>query len=158
MLMTPATRPQSTSRTVSPVALSVEYWHVEYKSTAGSPPGCCRPHPRFPVGGVLVVGPPSAASRSSLPAPAPSSHPVMAGNSTACGQRSFDRPTSTIPDPDQEILPSDKSKQNTTGEKKSDWISTASATANPFTLRAGDAADASGPFNSVVVGLCFILD
>ena len=66
--------------------------------------------------------------------------------------------TSAIPDPGQEVPDPNKGKQNVADEKKSDWKSTASATAKLFLRGVRDTADAFGPLKSVAGGLCFILD
>ena len=66
--------------------------------------------------------------------------------------------TSAIPDPGQEVPHPDKGEQNVADEKKSDWKSTASATAKLLLRGVRDTADAFGPLKSVAGGLCFILD
>ena len=95
------------------------------------------------------------------------SEPAIAG-SMVCGEIPLSFPlfnihstnivTSVIPDPVQEVLHPDKGEQNTADEKKSDWKSTASATARLFLRGVRDSADAFGPLKSVAGGLCFILD
>ena len=66
--------------------------------------------------------------------------------------------TPAIPDPGQEVPHPDKGEQNVADEKKSDWKSTASATAKLLLRGVRDTADAFGPLKSVAGGLCFILD
>ena len=66
--------------------------------------------------------------------------------------------TSAIPDPGQEVPRPDEGEQNVADEKKSDWKSTAAATAKLFLRGVRDTADAFGPLKSVAGGLCFILD
>ena len=66
--------------------------------------------------------------------------------------------TSAIPNPAQEALHPNKSEPNTTDEKKSDWKSTASATAKLLLRGVNESADAFGPLKSVTGGLCFILE
>ena len=66
--------------------------------------------------------------------------------------------TSAIPNPAQEVLHPNKSGLNTADEKKSDWKSTASATAKLLLRGVRDTADAFGPLKSVAGGLCFILE
>ena len=96
------------------------------------------------------------------------SHPVITRNATVRGRCPSDCPlltvsstntvTSAILDPGQEVLHPDKGEQNVADEKKSDWKSTASATAKLFLRGVRDTADAFGPLKSVAGGLCFILD
>ena len=65
---------------------------------------------------------------------------------------------SAVPEPVQEALHPNKSVPNIADENKSDWKSTASATAKLLLRGVKDSADAFGPLKSVAGGLCFILD
>ena len=68
--------------------------------------------------------------------------------------------TSTIPDHVPATLRDDESGEPSVAadENKSNWKSTASATAKLLLRGVRDTADAFGPLKSVVGGLCFILD
>jgi hypothetical protein len=68
--------------------------------------------------------------------------------------------TSTVPDHTPEGLRPNESAEPSTGvdEKKSNWKSTASATAKLLLLGVRDSADAFGPLKSVAGGLYFILE
>ena len=63
--------------------------------------------------------------------------------------------TSAIPDHAPEETANPNAPAN---EKKSNWKSTASATAKLVLRGVRDSADAFGPLKSVAGGLCFILD
>lgn len=65
-----------------------------------------------------------------------------------------------VPDHMPKDLPSGKSTMPAAapGEKKSNWKSTASATANLLLRGVRDSADVFGPLKSVAGGLCFILE
>ena len=65
---------------------------------------------------------------------------------------------SATTDPVKEGPPPDKSQPGTGDKNKSDWKSTASATAGVFLRGVRDSADAFGPLKSVAGGLCFILE
>ena len=65
---------------------------------------------------------------------------------------------SAINDPVEEGSPPNKSEPSTGDKNKSDWKSTASATAGVFLRGVRDSADAFGPLKSVAGGLCFILE
>ena len=59
----------------------------------------------------------------------------------------------------EDIHPGENTKPSAaTNEKKSDWKSTASATAKLILRGVRDSSDAFGPLKSVVGGLCFILE
>ena len=58
----------------------------------------------------------------------------------------------------EEALGSDQSEPDNTGERGSDWKSTASAAAKLLLRGVRDSADAFGPLKSVAGGLCFILE
>jgi hypothetical protein len=66
--------------------------------------------------------------------------------------------TSAIPDPVQEVLHPSKSKPDTADEIKSNWKSTASATAKLLLRGVRESADALGPLKSIARGLCYILE
>jgi hypothetical protein len=68
--------------------------------------------------------------------------------------------TSTLPNRVSEVLRSDKSVEPSPAadENKSNWKSTASATAKLLLRGVRDSADAFGPLKSVAGGLCFILE
>jgi len=66
--------------------------------------------------------------------------------------------TSAVPDPVQEIFHPNKNEPNTAEAGKSNWKSTASATAKLLLRGVNDSADAFGPLKSVAGGLCFILE
>ena len=67
---------------------------------------------------------------------------------------------STVPDHVLAILRHDESGESSAAadEKKSNWKSTASATAKLLLRGVRDTADAFGPLKSVAGGLCFILE
>ena len=65
---------------------------------------------------------------------------------------------SAITDTAQEGPSSNKREPGTGDENKSDWKSTASATAKLFLRGVRDSSDAFGPLKSVAGGLCFILE
>ena len=65
---------------------------------------------------------------------------------------------SATTDPAQEDPSPNKSEPNTGDKNKSNWKSTASATARVFLRGVRDSADAFGPLKSVAGGLCFILE
>ena len=68
--------------------------------------------------------------------------------------------TSVVPDHMQkELLPEENTEPNAAGsEKKSNWKSTAYASAKLLLRGVRDSADAFGPLKSVAGGLCFILE
>jgi hypothetical protein len=68
--------------------------------------------------------------------------------------------TSTAPDHVPGVLGPDKTVESnvTPDEKKSDWKSTASATAKLLLRGVRDSSDAFGPLKSVASSLCFILE
>ena len=96
------------------------------------------------------------------------SRTVMAGNPTVCEHNLLVVPslivssanivTPAVPDPVREILHPSENEPNTTDKSKSNWKSTASATAKLFLRGVRDSADAFGPLKSVAGGLCFILE
>jgi hypothetical protein len=58
-----------------------------------------------------------------------------------------------------EILrPNESAEPSASADKKSNWKSTASATAKLFLRGVRDSADAFGPLKSVANGLCFVLE
>jgi hypothetical protein len=67
--------------------------------------------------------------------------------------------TSTVPDHGPEVLrPDESAKPSAPADKKSNWGSTASATAKLLLRGVRDSSDAFGPLKSVASGLCFILE
>jgi hypothetical protein len=68
--------------------------------------------------------------------------------------------TSTIPDHAPKVLRPDESAEPSAAAdtKKSNWKSTASATAKLLLRGVRDSADAFGPLKSVASGLCFVLE
>ena len=59
----------------------------------------------------------------------------------------------------EDIHPSENAESSTAAdEKKSDWKSTASATAKLILRGVRDSADAFGPLKAAAGGLCFILE
>ena len=68
--------------------------------------------------------------------------------------------TSTVPDHAPENLRPDESTEPSaaTDENRSNWKSTASATAKLLLRGVRDSADAFGPLKSIAGGLCFILE
>ena len=66
--------------------------------------------------------------------------------------------TSAVPNPAQEALLPNKDEANTADENRSDWKSTASATAKLLLRGVRDSADAFGPLKAVTGGLCYILE
>jgi hypothetical protein len=66
-----------------------------------------------------------------------------------------DRSSDDIP----EILrPNESAEPSASADKKSNWKSTASATAKLLLRGVRDSADAFGPLKSVASGLCFVLE
>ena len=106
--------------------------------------------------------------RSIHPHPCHRSRTATAGNPTVGEQHLSSRSllivpsatmiTSTVPDPVQEVLHPNKSEPNIAEERKSNWKSTASATAKLVLRGVRDSADAFPPLKSVAGGLCYILD
>ena len=96
------------------------------------------------------------------------SRTAIAGNSTVGEQHFSSCPplivtsaktvTSAVPDPVQEVLHPNKSEPNIADENKSNWKSTASATAKLLLRGVNESADAFGPLKSVTGGLCYILE
>ena len=107
-------------------------------------------------------------SRSIHRHPCHRSRTVIAGNPTvgekylsSCPPLIFPSATtvtSAVPDPVQEVLHPNKSEPNTADEGKSNWKSTASATAKLVLRAVRDSADAFPPLKSVAGGLCYILE
>ena len=56
------------------------------------------------------------------------------------------------------LRPNERAEPSAAADKKSNWKSTASATAKLFLRGVRDSADAFGPLKSVASGLCFVLD
>ena len=65
---------------------------------------------------------------------------------------------SVVPDHVQKSRGLNQNEPNTTSEKKSNWESTASATAKLLLREVRDSTDAFGPLKSVAGGLCSILE
>jgi len=65
---------------------------------------------------------------------------------------------SAAPDQVQEVLSPNQSEPNAVDENKSNWKSTASATAGLLLRGVKESADAFPPLKSVAGGLCFILE